>query len=273
MHNEIIDPTDPEERHSGVHIIIVPQKRGPTWNLKLPAWAFNFALAGGFALVLVLIGGVLLTAHMGYQVSRLRAIEAENKALRTDNARLVELEARLRELDAFRQRVIELAGVDKRTKVQTTVAPDAKAKGAGPSRADQAQAIGPAARESSPPSRWPVDGVISKDFKLAALPDKEHHGLDIAASHGTPVRAAGAGVVAFAGLDSIFGQLIIIEHGDGLQSLYGHNSILEIGAGDWVQSGQQIARVGSTGESSAPHLHFEVRRDGTPIDPREYLTR
>jgi murein DD-endopeptidase MepM/ murein hydrolase activator NlpD len=118
-----------------------------------------------------------------------------------------------------------------------------------------------------------VDGVISKDFELESLPDKEHHGIDIAASHGAPVRAAGSGVVAFAGLDSVFGQLVIIEHGGGLQSLYGHNSVLEVGAGDWVQAGQQIARVGSTGESSAPHLHFEVRRGGAPVDPREYLAR
>jgi len=263
---------DPESRPSGVHIIIVPQKRGPTMNFKLPAWAFNFTLGGGATLVVLLIGGVLITARMGVELRRLHATEEENVALRADNARLVELERRLNELDDLRRRVIELAGVDTRTKIQSALPSDAK--GNGPKQAAaQSGSMKAAPRESSPPTRWPVDGVISKDFKLATLPDKEHHGLDIAASHGSPVRAAGAGVVAFAGVDSIFGQLVIIEHGDGLQSLYGHNSVLKVGTGDWVQSGQEIARVGSTGESSAPHLHFEVRRDGTPIDPREYLTR
>jgi murein DD-endopeptidase MepM/ murein hydrolase activator NlpD len=125
----------------------------------------------------------------------------------------------------------------------------------------------------SPPTRWPVEGVISKGFRVETTPDREHHGIDIAAPQGAPVRAAGAGVVAFAGSDSVFGELVIIDHGGEVQSLYGHNSVLEVDAGDWVEPGQEIARVGSTGESSASHLHFEIRRRGQPVDPRRYLVQ
>ena len=123
------------------------------------------------------------------------------------------------------------------------------------------------------PSRWPVDGVISKEFRLNTTPDREHHGLDIAATHGTPVRAAGTGIVAFAEMDSVFGLLVVIDHGGGWQTVYGHNSRLVVGIGDSVYAGQDIAQVGSTGESSAPHLHFEVRRGGRPVDPKRYLGR
>jgi murein DD-endopeptidase MepM/ murein hydrolase activator NlpD len=291
---------DPEERRGGVHIIIVPQRRGQTRTLKLPGWAVNYALGGAVALAVIMIGGLFITTYMGFKLTRLHAAEQENITLREENSRIAELERELSELDDLRQRVIQLAGSNPRIKIES--APAGGRTGRAQSGAASANAPGtaannpqtakpepprietakletarpetaPVSEKSSAPTRWPVDGVISKDFELESLPDKEHHGIDIAASHGAPVRAAGSGVVAFAGLDSVFGQLVIIEHGGGLQSLYGHNSVLEVGAGDWVQAGQQIARVGSTGESSAPHLHFEVRRGGAPVDPREYLAR
>jgi murein DD-endopeptidase MepM/ murein hydrolase activator NlpD len=134
-----------------------------------------------------------------------------------------------------------------------------------------APAVAPESNAQAFPSRWPVDGVISKAFQINTTPDREHHGLDIAAPHGTPVHAAGPGAVAFAEMDSVFGLLVVINHGGGWQTVYGHNSRLVVGIGDSVRGGQEIAQVGSTGESSAPHLHFEVRRGGRPVDPGRYL--
>lgn len=134
-------------------------------------------------------------------------------------------------------------------------------------------AVQPETHAQAFPARWPVDGVISKAFQINTTPDREHHGIDIAAPHGTAVHAAGSGVVAFAEMDSVFGLLVVINHGGGWQTVYGHNSRLVVGIGDSVRVGQEIAQVGSTGESSAPHLHFEVRRGGRPVDPRRYLGR
>ncbi len=144
---------------------------------------------------------------------------------------------------------------------------------AGPYRSteDAASGAGSQAGASTTGWRWPVNGVISKSFSRSSVPGKEHHGLDIAAAHGTPVHAARSGQVTFAGKDSVFGQMVLIDHGGNLQSLYGHNSTLRVGIGDRVVAGQEIARVGSTGESSAPHLHFEIRSGGQAIDPRRHL--
>jgi len=85
------------------------------------------------------------------------------------------------------------------------------------------------------------------------------------------VLAAGNGTVTFAGTDPEYGNLLIIDHGLGLESRYGHNSRLSVRIGDRVTRGQPIATVGSTGNSTAPHLHLEIHKDGVPVDPRKYL--
>ncbi|MTJ08973.1 murein hydrolase activator EnvC [Anabaena sp. UHCC 0204] len=94
-----------------------------------------------------------------------------------------------------------------------------------------------------------------------------HAGLDFAASHGSPIRAADSGTVIFSGWYGGYGKAVIISHSQGLTTLYGHSSELYVSEGQTVQKGQAIAAVGSTGLSTGPHLHFEVRRNGTPVDP------
>ena len=98
-----------------------------------------------------------------------------------------------------------------------------------------------------------------------------HSGLDFAASTGTRVLAAGAGRVDFAGKRSGYGNLVEIDHGDGIVTRYGHLSKILVDVGDQVSTGDLIARSGSTGRSTGPHLHFEVRRDGKPVDPDAFL--
>ncbi|NDJ25055.1 peptidoglycan DD-metalloendopeptidase family protein [Nostoc sp. B(2019)] len=98
-----------------------------------------------------------------------------------------------------------------------------------------------------------------------------HSGLDFAASYGSTIRAADSGTVIFAGWYGGYGRTIIINHGKGITTLYGHSSELYVSEGQTVERGQAIAAVGSTGLSTGPHLHFEVRRDGTPVNPADYL--
>jgi murein DD-endopeptidase MepM/ murein hydrolase activator NlpD len=98
-----------------------------------------------------------------------------------------------------------------------------------------------------------------------------HAGIDLAAGTGTPVYAAGAGTVIFAGWMSGYGNAVIIDHGGSLATLYGHNSALAVKVGDAVRRGTHIAAAGSTGNSTGPHVHFEVRVQGTPVDPMKYL--
>jgi murein DD-endopeptidase MepM/ murein hydrolase activator NlpD len=125
--------------------------------------------------------------------------------------------------------------------------------------------------------RWPVTGPITTEFATRRAyndgPYSEYHGgVDIGAAAGTPVVAPAAGRVVYAGPLAIRGNFIAIDHGLGLLTTYFHLSAIEVGAGESVQPGQQIGRVGSTGLSSGPHLHWEARIGGTPVEPRAWLT-
>jgi murein DD-endopeptidase MepM/ murein hydrolase activator NlpD len=104
--------------------------------------------------------------------------------------------------------------------------------------------------------------------------NRKHMGVDFAAPQGTPVYAASSGVVLNADIGSLsdaFGQVVLIEHGDKLQSLSAHLSRIDVQIGDFVQAGQQIGLVGKTGRATGPHLHFELWRNGYPQDPLRYL--
>ena len=122
------------------------------------------------------------------------------------------------------------------------------------------------------PSSWPAQGPVTRQFSDARQGAEAYHpGLDIAVATGVPVRSAAGGTVIFAGMDEEYGNLIIVEHGMGLESRYAHNDRMSVRVGDHVRRGQMIAAAGSTGNSTAPHVHFEIRKKGMPVDPLEYL--
>jgi murein DD-endopeptidase MepM/ murein hydrolase activator NlpD len=122
----------------------------------------------------------------------------------------------------------------------------------------------------STPRHWPLDrpGVITRGPVVLGNFDEVHTGLDVALPTGTPIRAAGGGVVADAGSDTEYGLYVRIRHPEGYVSIYGHASRLLAATGDSVRSGQVVGLSGTTGRSTAPHLHFEVLKDGEQVDPR-----
>jgi len=127
-------------------------------------------------------------------------------------------------------------------------------------------------------SGWarPVQGGrISSHFGMRKLGHEDHarhhKGLDIAASTGTPIQAARAGTVTFAGQRGGYGNTVVVDHGGSEQTLYAHAHTLDVKEGDRVSKGQKIATVGSTGNSTGPHLHFEIRRGGKAVDPATAL--
>ena len=99
-----------------------------------------------------------------------------------------------------------------------------------------------------------------------------HEGIDIGAATGTPIYAAAGGTVIYAGWESGYGNLTVIDHGNGLATAYGHQSQIAVSNGQTVSRGQLTGYVGSTGHSTGPHLHFEVRVNGTPVNPLSYLS-
>jgi murein DD-endopeptidase MepM/ murein hydrolase activator NlpD len=116
---------------------------------------------------------------------------------------------------------------------------------------------------------WPVNGPVVSGFGMRW--GRMHEGIDIAASSGTPIHAAAAGTVIHAGWLGGYGNLVVLDHGDGLSTAYAHASAILVGLGQRVSQGETLSLVGSTGNSSGPHLHFEVRVNGSAVDPLFYL--
>ena len=127
----------------------------------------------------------------------------------------------------------------------------------------------PATRKGSSPLQWPLRGVLYARFGRKGK--SPHDGIDLAAPAGTPVRTAAEGSVLFAGPQQGYGLLVIVEHAHGLVTVYAHNRDLRVRTGQNVREGQVIATVGESGKTSGPHLHFEVRQDGAPVDPLDLL--
>jgi murein DD-endopeptidase MepM/ murein hydrolase activator NlpD len=127
------------------------------------------------------------------------------------------------------------------------------------------------------PNGRPSQGYITSGFGTRSDPftgGRAHHmGIDFSARIGDPVLAAAGGVVSFAGVKNGYGNVVEVDHGNGYSTLYGHNSRLVVRVGDIVRAGQQLAKAGSTGRSTGPHVHFEVHVNGRPVNPRPFLDK
>ena len=118
----------------------------------------------------------------------------------------------------------------------------------------------------------PISGVITSRFGASSsIRRSSHTGLDISAPSGTAIKAAAAGTVTFSGYKGSYGNMLVISHGNGVQTYYCHCSKLYVGTGTQVSQGQTIAAVGSTGNSTGPHLHLEVRVNGVAYNPQNYV--
>lgn len=128
---------------------------------------------------------------------------------------------------------------------------------------------------ASIPSVWPVRGWVTSGFGVRRRPhgvgSRVHEGIDIAASSGTTVYAPGDGTVTFSGMKKGLGRTVIIDHGFGVFTVYGHASKLYVKEGERVKRGSTIAAVGRSGRATGPHLHYEVVIDGVPVDPMRYI--
>lgn len=248
-------------------VIVVPEGGARTYNFQLRTILVLLVVGATSVLVIGSVAsmfayGKLLTAS----AEKLR-LERRVKLLEVELEKVRSLETQLKDAEATRVRVLTLLGAIGRVpdSLETDVAV-AAASGSDELRHREQDFL------RSVPSAWPARGPVTRGFQRADAGVAQYHpGLDIAAAKGTPVRAAATGTVTFAGTDPEYGNLVIVDHGLGLETRYGHNERLAVNAGERVTRGQLLAAVGSTGRSSAPHLHFEVRKNGVPVDPREYL--
>ncbi|MFO1518537.1 MAG: M23 family metallopeptidase [bacterium] len=130
---------------------------------------------------------------------------------------------------------------------------------------------------ASTPSIWPVKGWVTSDFGGRINPitgtPKFHEGLDIAAPYGTPIFAPSDGITSFTGYKGGYGYALVLDHGYGVSTLYGHTSNILVKEGERVRRGQLVAMVGSSGAATGPHLHYEVHVDGVPTDPMKFILK
>lgn len=217
--------------------------------------------------------------------------------------RLGEMQAQLMRLDALGERVAKLAGIrpeefnfrdlpgrggaepaDTRPLSLSELSDQVERVARGvESRADyldvvESELMSAQVRTALLPHNTPVtSGFVGSGFGSRLDPFSGqmamHAGLDFAAPVGTPILAAAGGVVSVSEYNPAYGNMIIVDHGNGLQTLYAHASKLQARAGEIVRKGQQIAQVGSTGRSTGAHLHFEVHVNGTPQNPARFLSR
>jgi murein DD-endopeptidase MepM/ murein hydrolase activator NlpD len=128
---------------------------------------------------------------------------------------------------------------------------------------------------ASAPSVWPVRGWVTSDYSVRLDPYTGervmHEGIDVATAMGTPVRAPADGTVVFAGQEGGYGYVLVLDHGYGLKTRYGHLQRIDVKLGEKVKRGQFVAAVGNTGRSTGPHLHYEVRVNGVADNPRKFI--
>ena len=224
-------------------------------------------------------------------------IEAHKKKLEEDRAKLVKLEkaalakqAEIEQKKAERNVVLQKAQNDRAVAMQaieelnaSSAQISAMLKERQAARAAAAAAAAQSAGQGSSYTwvqgtgqlGWPVSGEITSPYGYRVHPiwgtTIYHSGIDIGVDEGTPVHAADSGVIVWSGWMGGYGYAVVIDHGNGLSTLYGHNSELAVDEGQSVSKGQVVAYAGSTGNSTGPHVHFEVRENGDPVDPMGYL--
>jgi murein DD-endopeptidase MepM/ murein hydrolase activator NlpD len=258
----------PDDRQ--MTFIWIPHGRDPgsTRSYEVSYRRVKALLIGGgvLAFVLLMMAGSWL--WLASQAGRVPGLTAEVRELRRDRVKMRELAQTVEHLSVEYAKVRSMLGADS-TLLPAIVESAADSADADSVPADSAGGEKAAAgrQRSSLPRGWPLAarGFVTRGH-LARIRGS-HPGMDIAVASGSRILASGGGTVAEVGEDSVYGRFVRIAHPEGYESLYAHASSLLVRARERVPEGRVIALSGSTGVSTAPHLHFEIRKDGRPVDP------
>ncbi len=232
------------------------------------------------ALILLCLGGIAGLFMFGGVLHRAKEadrLESDNLLLSRQLTRMAELEARVVQLDRTRQELLKLVGIEN---------PESD-----PTLTHAASDVGPAGGAAYHPvepgdeitaeniedlsrliTQIPLTGPVTRFYGPVGARGVFHAGIDVAGETGSDIVAAGSGIVVQLAQDEVFGNVLVIAHDPGIETMYGHNSNILCDIGDFVNAGQKVAEVGSTGQSSAPHLHFEVHWQRRAIDPALFFS-
>jgi murein DD-endopeptidase MepM/ murein hydrolase activator NlpD len=289
-------------------LIVVPNASSGLHKVQVPLWALYSVCAVAIA---VFVGGVSLGFHyarMALRTSDYEQLLVENTSLKVENRNLEvstrQLNTKIRTLEDLSEQIQEMMQTDVWNE-RLGLLDSGGLGGAIEDYPTSAMIMGLNIRDTIEiardrtlelegqlrfvenlverrngqleltPSIWPVSGPIRSGYGRRRDPftgeSELHRGLDIAALYGTAVRAPANGRVMFAARQAAYGNLIVVDHGGGITTRYGHLSRFEVKVGDSVRKGDLIGYVGSTGRSTGPHLHYEVRLDERTVNPRNYL--
>ncbi len=275
-----------------VTVLLVPDFEGTPHTFKMSVFALRLGLALGilgillFFLMLFTWGGIARKANLAERLA------AENDQYRHEQQRVLELEARVQQLRQFEEQIRRALGSDFSTtgitdKTSTTaLIPGEIGSEVEPfQESDKVRGSQPVVVRSTIqfeesvvswgdeyPSLWPVEGFISRGFEWnPVVPSLSHPGVDIAGKQGAAVRATAGGIVVWCGWSARYGNMVVLAHGSKYFSVYGHNQILLVQPRQRVERGDPIALLGNTGQSSAPHLHFEIWLNDQPLNPLDML--
>jgi len=237
-------------------------------RMRMPVWLYRGLL--GFMAVMVIAPIIYVAAY--YEIVA-RAADAgrlaeENESLRRYQYKVQLLEQELMDSRQLVEQITEMAGLDSLTLAQVYGAGDS-AVGDNQIRVTSGNLSRTLPPSSPIPDGLPATGWISRGF--SDIPGKKHPGVDLAMSEGSPVYATAFGTVTFSGYNDEYGYMIIMHNTDSIETVFGHNSKNLVQVGDTVFAGQRIALSGNTGQSSAPHLHYEVRINGKAVNPIKYF--
>lgn len=290
-------------RRRYINFLIIPEGSLRNISFRLSLWKTWMILGLLGILILVLITLSVLYGTVIYGGISDKSLRLENEKLKKYNAKVVELEKELQEYRSFTQKVAEWAGIEypfspnsqKRETNLALLREDTSTLNKGrilsslentetgsklsiqneserppfPIR-QEAQIEADSLRRI--PKGQPIDGWITQGFSLnESTFGGKHTGIDFAARESTKVKVTADGTVSFVGWDDVYGNLVMVDHKNGYVTYYGHNSKILVNSGNFVRRGEVIALSGNSGLSSAPHLHYEIKKDDIPIDPRDFL--
>jgi murein DD-endopeptidase MepM/ murein hydrolase activator NlpD len=270
-------------------MIFTPSARSEFRKIQIPrSYIYAVLSLAGVGLLTVAFGAVSFARHATLVV-KYNLAQRENRQLREENHEVQhsasQLEGRLTAMQDVQRKLAEATGVKPAADAGQNVGtggPDPKSIEQAASSLDaelrQIKEIidSRQIKLSAIPSSWPVRGYVSDGFGGRSNPFtgggyETHPGIDIATSFGTAIEATGDGIVIFAGSYGGYGNLVVIDHGYGITTRYGHMSRVDVTVGRHVHRGLQIGAVGSTGRSTGPHCHYEVRLHDRPVNPMNYL--
>lgn len=271
------------EKKKVAFIVIPPGQESLNFSLSHRFLWFLGGVAGFF--FILVISSVVSLGFLAKQVHKVQSLERENMRLTSEMSKVTVLSEELAHSKSKLNQILSIMGADSITTQQGNMGNNIFTAGMPQSRKTamelESQFSSPEVYQAfartvdaqrAVPSIWPTQGIVSQEFSWSDGYGKKHPGLDIACTVGTPISATGDGQIIMADWDNALGHTVMIDHKNGYYSLYGHNSRLLVSNGATVKRGQTIALSGNSGRSSAPHLHYEIRKAGSPINPRDFLT-